>query len=130
MKIVSFISSMSGVATILKKVVAGFTLFKAGIGIMVAGFVLMIASVIDLILNWDKFDNKQKIWRIGLALLGGAMITLGYAIATGISVATLGIGALIAIIAGVVSALVGLAIKFATEKEAILDVNDAQEKIK
>lgn len=129
LKIISFVSNLGKVVSGIKKVVASFTAFKAGVGLMVTGFALMIVNIVDLIKNWDTLTGKQKAWRVALSLLGGAFITLGYAIATGISVATLGIGAAIALVAGLVGAIVGLVTKFATEEEAILDVATAQERL-
>ena len=64
-----------------------------------------------------------------MAALGAAAIALGYAIATGISAATLGIGAVIALIATLLTTIAAITIKFFTEKDAILSTKDAQEQL-
>ena len=100
-----------------------------GITVALAGFVLMAKNVVDLITKWDELDEKQKIIKLGMAALGTAAIALGYAIAAGFSAATLGIGAIIAVIVAAVTALATLIAKWVTEKDAILSVEDAQKRL-
>ena len=82
-------------------------------------------NAMRLIFNWNEMDIKSKIIKISLSVLGAAFITLGYAIATGISVATLGIGALIAVIATAVIAVVAFIVKIVNEKSAIKSTEQA-----
>lgn len=99
--------------------------FATGIATAVAGLVLMIKNISDLIFNWSEMDTKQKALAIGFAALGAAAIALGVAIATGLSVATLGIGALVAAITGAVIALGAFIAKIITDKDAIKDTEQA-----
>lgn len=144
-KVIAFFSAFAPLLSLLKKLstllqtvwgliknlgaLKGFKSLTGGILLAVAGFVVMIKNISELIMNWDKLDKKQKLIKVGMAALGVAAITLGYSIATGISAATLGIGALIALIATLITAIVSLTIKFATEKDAILSTKDAQEQL-
>lgn len=104
--------------------------FKSSTALMVAGLVLLIGNIVNLILNWDEMTAKEKTISIALAAIGAAFIALGYAIAAGISAATLGIGAIIAAIVALVTALVTLIAKWASEEKAIKDVETAQEDLK
>lgn len=117
---------------ILKQGELTSAMFLKGFGVLtiVAGIILLITSLKDLIFEWEDLDTKQKAIKIGLAILGTAFIALGYAIATGLSVATLGIGALIAIIVAVVIAIGTLIAKLVTEKKAIKDVEEAVKDLK
>lgn len=144
-KVIAFFSAFAPLLSLLKKLSTllstvwgliknlgafkGFKSITGGILLAVAGFVLMIKNISDLILNWDKLDKKQKIIKASMAVLGAAAIALGYSIAAGISAATLGIGALIALIATLITAIISLIAKFATEKDAILSTKDAQEQL-
>ena len=103
---------------------------KAGIGLMVAGFVLLVGAIANAVLNWDKMTKKEKIITTMLGVVGAAFITLGYAIATGISVATLGIGALIAAIIALTTATTTSIIKEYEEVKAVRDVALQEEKLK
>lgn len=118
-KVVNFIKGFSNAIGIFSK-------FSAGIALIVAGLALLSGSIINMILNWDEMTTKEKVISIALAAIGAAFITLGYAIATGISVATLGIGAIIAGVVALVTALGTLIFKWASEEEAILSVADAE----
>ena len=120
MKIAPFIHAITGATTALAQ-------FKVGLALAVAGAVLLIGEIVNMMLNWDNMTAKQKVLSVALALLGAAFVALGYAIATGISVATLGIGALIAAVVAVVGVVVGYIAKLATEEKAIKSVKKAQE---
>ena len=63
-------------------------------------------------------DDKQRLLTIGLALLGDAMITLGIAMATGFSTATIGIGVLFGAIVGAIGWLGTLIAKDWEERDA------------
>lgn len=139
-KIVGFVSLFSPLIKVLKTIsglfikvgedgTKSFNNVGTGVTFAIAGFIVMVKSISDLITNWDDLDTKQKLIKIGLAALGVAAIALGYAIAAGISTATLGIGALIALIAALLTAIVSLTVKFFTEKDAILSVEEAQNKL-
>lgn len=139
-KIVGFVSLFSPLIKVLKTIsglfikvgedgTKSFNNVGTGVTVAIAGFILMVKSISDLITNWDDLDTKQKLIKIGLAALGVAAIALGYAIAAGISTATLGIGALIALIAALLTAIISLTVKFFTEKDAILSVEEAQNKL-
>lgn len=139
-KIISFVSAFSPLMKAIKAVsslfvkVGGdgtksFNKVGTGVTVAIAGFALMVKNISDLITNWDELDTKQKLIKIGMAALGVAAIALGYAIAAGISAATLGIGAIIALIATLLTAITALTVKFFTEKDAILSVEEAQNKL-
>lgn len=139
-KVVNFISSFSPLTKVLEKVSGLFvkvgedgtkSFNKVGTGatIATAGFLLMLKSVVDLVEKWDELDTKQKLIKVGMAALGAAAIALGYAIAAGISAATLGLGAIIALIATLLTALAAVTISFINEKDAILSTKDAQEQL-
>lgn len=119
-KITNFISSLLG----LEKVT---TAVKTGIGLITAGIVLLAGSIINLILNWDNMTSREKAITVMLAVVGASFIALGYAIATGISVATLGIGALIALVVTLIATITAFIIKMANEEKAIKSVQKAQE---
>ena len=123
LKIAPFIHALTGATTAL-------SLFKVGLGLAVAGAVLLIGEIINMIFNWDKMTKKQKILSVALAALGAAFIALGYAIATGLSVATLGIGALIALVIGLVATIVGFIAKLAKEEKAIKSVKKATDDLR
>ena len=126
-KLLLFIDKASKAIDILKKLSkAFFSLKTLGIAVAIAGLVLIIKNVADLIFNWETLTAKEKILRGAFVLLGIAAIALGYAIATGISVATLGIGALIGGATALVIGLVGLITKFVSEEKAIKSVAKAQ----
>lgn len=127
-KIAKFIKNLSSLFNWVSKVNTGMKLLKTtGIALMITGFILMIKNIADLILNWDKLDNKQKALKVTLGILGAAFIALGYAIMTGISVATLGIGALIAAIAALITSIIAVIVKIAKEENAIKSVKKAQD---
>lgn len=139
-KIVNFISSFSPLTSVLKKVSGLFvkvgedgskSFNKVGTGatVAIAGFILMVRNISLLIDNWDELDSKQKLIKVGMAALGAAAIALGYAIATGISAATLGVGAIIALVATAITTLAGLTINITNEKDAILSTKEAQEQL-
>lgn len=119
-KLINFITDLLKLQNVTAKT-------KIGIASMVAGVVLLATSIINLILNWDKMTAKERVITAMLAVVGAAFIALGYAIATGISVATLGIGTIIAAIVALVATVVGLVAKLATEEKAIKKVQKAQE---
>lgn len=123
LKLAGFIKDISGVT----KALGGF---KASTGLALAGVLLLVGSIANLIMNWDTMSNKQKAISIALAALGASFIALGYAIATGLSVATLGIGAIIAAIVALVAAIGTIVIKWATEEKAIKSVEQAQKDLK
>lgn len=135
-KIIKFAQSFQPLISILGKVKGlfiktgkdgekSFNNIGTGVTIALSGLLLMIKNVSSLIENWDDLDTKQKLIKIGFAALGAAAIALGYAIAAGISAATLGIGALIALIATAVTAVIAFIAKLATEKDGIKSVEDA-----
>ncbi|MDD3267418.1 MAG: hypothetical protein PHC75_09615 [Burkholderiales bacterium] len=125
-KILQFFIEL-GVVIGALKLATFFRTFDLGLGIFIGGVVLMIANIIDLIDNWENLDTKSKLIKVALAVLGGALIALGYAIATGFSVATLGVGALIA---GLIAITTVVVAKLANQEKSILSVVDAQENLK
>lgn len=139
-KVVNFIVSLKPLTKLLTKISGLFvkvdkdgtkSFNKVGTGatIAVAGFALLLKNIVDLITNWDELSTKQKLIKAGMAVLGAAAIALGVAIALGISTATLGIGALIALITTAVTAVLTFVAKLVTEKDAILSTKDAQEQL-
>lgn len=139
-KIIGFISSFSPLTNLLGKISGLFvkvgedgskSFNKIGTGtiVAIAGFLLMLKGVVDLVNKWDELDAKQKLIRIGMVALGAAAIALGYAIAAGISAATLGIGAIIALIATLLTALAAITINILNEKDAILSTGEAQKQL-
>lgn len=122
LKITNFITDLLKLEGVTTKV-------KAGIGLLTSGIVLLAGSIINMILNWDKLSTKEKIITTMLAVVGAAFIALGYAISTGISAATLGIGALIAAITALVTAAGTYIYKLITEKSAIDDVTQAEKNL-
>lgn len=121
-KIANFIKGFSDATGI-------FTKFSAGVALIVAGIALLSGSIINMILNWDEMTAKEKVISVALATIGAAFIALGYAIAAGISTATLGIGAIIAAVVALVTAVGTLIFKWASEEEAIMSVADAQKNL-
>ena len=119
-KITNFISSLLGLGKVT-------TAVKTGIGLITAGIVLLAGSIINLILNWDNMTSREKAITVMLAVVGASFIALGYAIATGISIATLGIGALIALVVSLIATITAFIIKMANEEKAIKSVQKAQE---
>jgi len=136
-KIVNFLSGLKNIrkgldvirGIFVKVGKESFNKVGTGITVAIAGFVLLLKNISDLIDNWDNLSTKEKLIKAGMAALGAAAIALGYAIATGISAATLGIGAIIAAVTAAVTLVASLIIKFATQKDAILSVTDAQNKL-
>lgn len=139
-KIIAFISSFSPLVKLLSTIGKLFITVgengtkslnktRTGTALAIAGFVILISSIWDLIKNWENLNTKQKLVRVGFALLGAAAITLGIAIAKGISIATLGIGAIVAVITTAVVTIGSLIIKLVKQKDAILSVEDAQKKL-
>ena len=115
-KLAPFIAGIVGATTSMAQ-------FTAGLALIAAGVVLLVSNLVNLILNWDELDTKQKALSIGLAALGAAMIALGVAMAAGFSAATLGIGAVVAAVIGMIT-WIGVAIaKDKEERDAIADVN-------
>lgn len=119
-KIGMFLQSLLGVEAISTAVVAGFAM-------MAGGAVLLIGEIINLVMNWDKMTTKEKVLSASLATLGAAFVALGYSIATGVSVATLGIGALIAAIIAMTAALTTSIYKEVTLTDAIYNEKIQQE---
>ena len=103
---------------------------KFGIALAIAGFVTMVASITDLIRNWDTLTTKEKAVKMAFVAIGDAAIALGYALATGFSAATLGIGALIAVIATLATALINLGIKYYEERDIVMDLTEAENNLK
>lgn len=101
-----------------------------GTVLMIAGIVLLIKNVYDLITKWDELDGKQKAMKIALAVLGTAFITLGYMMKKGFDIGTAGVGILISVITTLVSAIGGLIVKLFQEEKAILSTKDAAKKLK
>ncbi len=125
-KILRFFIELGTVIGLLK-LTTFFKTFDIALGMFVGGVILMIANIVDLITNWENLDTKSKLIKIALAVLGGALIALGYAIATGFSIATLGVGTLIAGLIGLTAIVVA---KLADNEKAILSVKDAKEQLK
>lgn len=98
LKITNFIADLLKLSNVTTSV-------KAGIGLLVSGLVMLIGAVINLTKNWDTMTSKEKIINIALASIGAAFVALGYSIMTGVSVATLGIGLLIAAIVAMVTSI-------------------------
>lgn len=139
LKLKTLKQGLSGTATEGAKATSTMNGFGKIIGgAMILGGLLMITkAVTDLILNWDELTPTEKRAEIALALLGVAFIALGYAIANGISIATLGVGALIGAITALGVGLVSLVAKWITEEESIksveqasIDLKEAQEELK
>ena len=109
--------------------IGGFALkgleVTGGIAIIITGLTTMAKNITDLIFKWDDMDAKQKLIKVGFAVLGAAAIALGTAIALGISIATLGIGAIVAAISVAVIAVIAFIARLATEKDQILSVEQA-----
>lgn len=104
--------------------------FKIGYSMIVGGLVTMATSISSLVNDWDNLDSKQKLIKIGLAVLGAAFVAFGYAVAAGLSAATLGIGALIALISTVIVTIVSFIAKIASEEKAIKSSEKATEDLK
>lgn len=102
---------------------------KLGISMIVGGLVTLYSSIKKLIKGWDTMTAKEKIITGLFAAIGAAAIALGYSIATGLSAATLGIGAIIAAVATAVAVIASLIAKWASEEEAILSVEEAQNRL-
>lgn len=122
-KIGSFLSKLS-------KGAGSLTKFSAGLTIIVAGVITLVTAITDLILHWDELSTKEKVVTIAMGLIGAAFIALGYSIAKGVSVATLGTGAIIATITTLLVTLGTLIYKWATEEKSIKNVTKAQEDLK
>ena len=122
-KIGSFLSKLS-------KGAGSFTKFSAGLTLIVAGVITLVKAITDLIFHWDELSTKEKVVTIAMGLIGAAFIALGYAIATGVSAATLGTGAIIAAITTLVVTLGTLVYKWITEEKAIKSVTKAQNDLK
>ncbi len=130
-KILSIGKAMSSVVSWIKKIFSADKLLKAtGIMLMVTGVTMLITAFQKLFFHWDEMSTKEKVLTALLAVLGAAFIALGYAIATGFSVATLGIGAIIAAVVAAVTAVVAFIAKLATEEKAIKSVEDAEKSLK
>lgn len=112
------------------KFITSATKLASGFALILAGVVALSGSIVYLISNWDNLTTKEKVLTISLGVVGAAFIALGYSIATGLSVATLGIGAIIAVIVALVTALISLIAKWSKEETAIKDVATAQEELK
>lgn len=139
--IVNFISKFKSIQKILKVIRALFiktgadgqeSFNKVGVGtaVAMAGFVMLSSSITKLIYNWDNMTKKEKILTACFAVIGAAAIALGYAIATGISVATLGTGAIIAGLVALATAIIGLIGKLVSEEKTIKSVEQAQKDLK
>ena len=139
-KILNFVSAFKPLASLLGTIsglfvkvgadgTKSFNKVGTGITIAIAGFVLLVKNIAELVTGWDTLDAKQKLIKIGMAALGTAAIALGTAIALGFSIATLGIGAVVAAIVAVTTLVAALTIKFFTEKDAIRSTADAQKEL-
>ena len=100
------------------------------IGLFVAGTYLLIKSVADLILNWDKLTKKQKLMKVSLAALGGAFITLGVMVKKGFSVASLATGGFLTIVTTLIAVVGTLIYKWSQEEKSISSVKDATNRLK
>lgn len=98
LKVINLVKDLLNLQNITPQISGGFALITSGV-------VLLAGSIINLILNWDNMTTKEKVITGFLAVVGAAFIALGYSISTGISAATLGIGALIAAIVALVAAM-------------------------
>lgn len=119
-KLAPFIAGIVGATTSMAE-------FSAGLALIAGGIVLLIGNIANLVFNWDTMDEKQKALSIGLAALGAAMIALGVAMAAGFSAATLGIGAVVAAVIGLIGWIGAAIIKDKEEAQAIQDVNYHQD---
>lgn len=118
-KLVPFLSGLLGITE-------GLVKFKAGISLVLSGLVLLVGEVINLVLNWDQLDSKQKALAIGIAGLGAALVTLGLTI-TGLSG---GLSLLITGLTALAAALVTIIIKNNENEKSTLSVAEAEKKLK
>lgn len=114
LKIINLVKNLLQLQNITPQISGGFALITSGV-------VLLAGSIINLMLNWDNMTTKEKVITGFLAVVGAAFIALGYSISTGISAATLGIGALIAAIVALVAAI---GTQIWKEHEAIAAIKD------
>ena len=122
-KIGTFIAGLMGIQALSAGVIASIALIAAGV-------VLLVGGLANLILNWDTMTQKEKIISGALAGIGAAFVALGVSIALGISAATLGIGALIALVIALVTAIATLTIKHEKEVKAARDETEQTKQLK
>lgn len=126
-KLLTFIGQMDKGISVLKK-------FDGATGAIVAGIGLLIGAMTNAFFNWDTMDSKARILTVTVGAVGGAITAVGIAakvmgvsFAAAISVATLGIGALVGVLATVIAKLGGQ-IKAQEElHKSVLDYNGVQE---
>lgn len=118
-KLAPFLSGILGVTEGLAK-------FRTGVSLVLGGLVLLVGEIINLVLNWDKLDNKQKALAIGIAGLGAALVTLGLTIA-GLSG---GLSLLITGLTALAAALVTIIIKNNEDEKSTLSVKEATNQLR
>ena len=118
-KLAPFLSGILGVTEGLAK-------FKMGVSLVLGGLVLLVTEIVNLVLNWDQLDGKQKALAIGIASLGAALVALGLTI-TGLSG---GLSLLITGLTALATALVTLIIKNDEDAKSTLSVKDATNQLK
>lgn len=118
-KIAPFLAGVLGVTESLGK-------FKAGLSLVLGGLVLLVGEIVNLVLNWDQLDNKQKALAIGIAGLGAALTALGLTIA-GLSG---GVSLLITGLIALTTALVSIIIKNNEDKESMLSAKQATDQLR
>lgn len=122
-KIGTFIAGLMGIQALSAGVVASIALIAAGV-------VMLVGGLANLILNWDTMTQKEKIISGTLAVIGAAFVALGVSIALGISAATLGIGALVALVIALWTAIATLTIKHEKEVKASRDETEQTKLLK
>lgn len=97
----------------IKGWIKSLTNTQKSIGLTMIGLSSLIASFARISKSWDTMSTGAKIFEGALLLVGGAMLAvgaksliMGTSIATAISIATLGIGALIGAVVGAVAVFV------------------------
>lgn len=90
---------------------------KIGLGLLVSGIVLLVGSITNLIINFKKMTEHEKLINGMLITLGAGFVALGIEIQKGMSIATMGITGLITLIGIMILGLTDMIYKY--EKEAV-----------
>lgn len=120
LKLTDFIAKILGVTEGLFKL-------KTGVALAVGGLVLMVAEIINLVLNYDKMTESEQNVALGLTILGGVIAAVGLALSTTLS---FGLSLVITAMAGLVTGYITLIAKQEEEQRVLYDTAKATDNLR
>ncbi len=131
-KIGNFISKLGEVSEGIFGVITNADKMKGVLGkaFVLTGVVLLIKGIYDIITGFDEMTGKERAIAIFTTAIGGAFIAMGASIGTGITLATVGIGALIGAAIGLIAVVGNYIKKTIDSKKEVASLEKAEERLK